>query len=62
MGLSHQILLDIVEAGGEGFEVDDVLEFDYQSQYTAPYTNRDGAYYQVTICFRPICIYISPIR
>jgi ribosomal protein L18E len=30
---SHQILLDIVEAGGKGFEVDDAFEFDYQGQY-----------------------------
>jgi hypothetical protein len=28
LGLSHQIFLDIMKAGWEGFEVDNAIEFD----------------------------------
>ena len=56
--LSHQILLDIVEAGGKGFEVDDALEFDYQGQYGA----LDGQKWRIPsgIDLPQTSLYLSP--
>lgn len=59
LALSHQIFLDIVKAGGEGFEVDNAFEFDYAgSVKEGGMRTKDIAYYQVSRCSRLICIYL----
>jgi hypothetical protein len=56
--LSHQILLDIVETRGKGFEVNDAFEFDYQGQYGALDGGRWGIPSGMDLL--QISLYLSP--